>query len=154
ANDGQGAAYVWVQPAGGWAGTLVQTSELTATDGGPGDQFGFAVAIAPPGTIVVGALSHTVGTARTGAAYEFTEPAFGWGGALNGSQTAGLTPSDGAANDRFGAQVGAAGNTVIAGAFPHQVGNNTGQGAVYTFDSGGRPWKSMTETQQLTIPDG
>ena len=116
-----GAAYVFVRPSTGWAGTLTQDSELTATDGGAGDFFGFAVGISAH-TVVVGAPFHVVGLGQTGAAYVFTEPAFGWGSARHDTPTAELTASDGAANDRFGVTVAAAGSVVVAGAFPTRSG--------------------------------
>ncbi len=116
-----GAAYVFVRPSTGWSGTLTQDSELTATDGGAGDFFGFAVGISAH-TVVVGALFHVVGLGQTGAAYVFTEPAFGWGSAQHDTPTAELTASDGATNDRFGATVAVAGSVVVAGAFPIRSG--------------------------------
>lgn len=35
-----GAAYVFVEPAGGWSGTLTETAKLTATDAVSGDEVG------------------------------------------------------------------------------------------------------------------
>jgi FG-GAP repeat len=45
ANPKQGSAYVYAKPALGWTGIRQQTTELTATDGAAGDQFGHAVAV-------------------------------------------------------------------------------------------------------------
>ena len=52
-------------------------------------------------------------TSGQGAAYVFTEPGSGW---ANMTQTAELTPSDGAADDKFGDSVAISGNTVVVGA--------------------------------------
>ena len=41
-NFGQGAVYVFVKPAGGWA-TETEAAKLTASDGAAGDQLGFSV---------------------------------------------------------------------------------------------------------------
>lgn len=63
----QGKAYVFVRPAGGWSDNLTQTTELTASDGAAGDQFGLSVAI-KGGTLAIGANQPTTGP---GAAYVF-----------------------------------------------------------------------------------
>ena len=152
-NAGQGAAYVYVKPASGWT-NMTETAELTASDGAAGDRFGFAVAISG-GTVAVGAFHHLVGGTRSGAAYVFVKPAPGWLlDAPIATQTAELTPSDGATNDRFGAQLGVWGNTVLVGSFLHQVGANQAQGAAYVFDRPGLTWKSETETRQVAAADG
>jgi FG-GAP repeat len=71
-NAAQGTAYVFVRPAAGWA-HAVQTAELTASDGAPGDLLGNAVAISDD-TIVAGSF-HTVGAnIGQGAAYVYTSP--------------------------------------------------------------------------------
>jgi FG-GAP repeat len=43
-NAGQGAAYVFVKPASGWA-NATETARLTASDGAANDQLGFSVAV-------------------------------------------------------------------------------------------------------------
>jgi trimeric autotransporter adhesin len=53
ANSGQGAGYVYVSPATGWA-DMTQTAMLTASSGAAGDAFGSSVAISAD-TVVVGA---------------------------------------------------------------------------------------------------
>jgi hypothetical protein len=69
-NSGQGAAYVFIKPARGWA-DATQTAKLTASDGAAGDNFGASVAVSGD-TIVAGALGATVnGNSRQGAAYVF-----------------------------------------------------------------------------------
>ena len=72
----QGAAYVFTEPASGWA-NMTQTAELTASDGAAYDRFGWHVAISG-NTVVVGApyagatLSGTTIVPGPGAAYVFT----------------------------------------------------------------------------------
>jgi hypothetical protein len=69
-HSGQGAAYVFVKPEGGWA-DATQTAKLTASDGAAGDTLGVSVAVSG-NTIVAGALGATVsGHSRQGAAYVF-----------------------------------------------------------------------------------
>ncbi len=152
-NASQGAAYVYVKPDSGWT-NMTETTELIASDGGAGDRFGFAVAISGD-TVAVGAFHHLVNGTASGAAYVFVKPAPGWAlDAPRSTQTAELTPSDGATNDRFGAQLGVSGNTVVVGSFLHQVGANQAQGAAYTFSRPGLTWKSETQTSQVTAADG
>src|SRR4029077_13744406 len=54
APNGAGAAYVFVEPAAGWSGTLTEPAKLTASDGVTGDALGNSVAIAGS-TVVAGA---------------------------------------------------------------------------------------------------
>jgi hypothetical protein len=66
----QGAAYVFVKPAGGWA-DATQTAKLTASDGAAGDALGFSVAVSSD-TIVAGAVGTAVsGHSFQGAAHVF-----------------------------------------------------------------------------------
>ncbi len=152
AHTNQGLAYVYVKPDTGWT-NATQDATLSSTDGGAGDLFGFAVAVSAD-TVVVGAPHHMVGRRGPGAAYVFTEPPFGWVQRPNDTETAELTPSDGATDDRFGAQLGISGTTVFAGSFLHQVGPNPAQGAAYFFTRPGFVWADETENGQLTAADG
>jgi len=149
-NQGQGAVYVFSEPASGWA-DATQTAELTASDGAYIDQLGNSVGVSGS-TIVAGAPHHQVGSNNTqGAVYVFSEPASGW---ANGTQTAELTASDGAAYDQLGWSVGVSGSTVVAGANEHWVGGNGYQGAVYVFSEPASGWADSTETAELTASDG
>jgi hypothetical protein len=155
ANPGQGAAYVFVRPAAGWA-HAVQTAELTASDGAAGDLLGNAVAISDD-TIVAGSF-HTVGAnIGQGAAYVFTKPTTGW---ANATQTAELTASDGAPNDLLSSiAVGISGDTVVAGSENRTVATSGGQtnfeqGAVYVFVRPRTGWTNATQTAELTASDG
>jgi hypothetical protein len=72
-NGSQGAVYVFVEPAAGWA-TATQTAKLTASDGAAGDGFGQSVAVSG-GTVVAGAVYATIdGNSGRGAAYVFGSP--------------------------------------------------------------------------------
>jgi hypothetical protein len=145
-SSGQGAAYVFVKPASGWANGN-QTAELTAGDGVASDGFGSSVAISGD-TVVAGAPSHQVGSNTSqGAGYVFVKPTSGW---ANGTQTAELTASDGAHSDKLGSAVAVSGNTAVAGA----VGRTGGQGAAYVFVMPASGWTSGTQTAELTASDG
>jgi FG-GAP repeat/Abnormal spindle-like microcephaly-assoc'd, ASPM-SPD-2-Hydin len=136
-NGYQGAVYVFVKSSGGWS----QKSELTASDGEAGDNFGDAVAL-NGSTLVVGAYYHQVGSNNyQGAAYVFVESSGAW------SQKSELTASDGGAGDNFGDAVAVNGSTIVVGA----PGSNGSQGAAYVFLESGGTWSQQAE---LTASDG
>ncbi len=129
-NAELGAAYVFVKPASGWAGSLTQTAELTASDPGKGDEFGGALAISG-GLIVAGAPSHATGmNTEQGAGYAFVEPATGW---RTTTETDELIATGGAAGDRLGLSVALSGDTILLGAPDRAVKRALGRGAVYAF---------------------
>ncbi|MGA2452437.1 MAG: FG-GAP repeat protein [Solirubrobacteraceae bacterium] len=127
----QGAAYVFVMPASGWAGSLTQTAELTAGNGAANDHLGDAVAVSGD-TVLAGAPLRTVTNTRQGAVYVFIMPSSGWTGSLN--ETAELTAGNGNAEDHLGEAVAVSGDTVLAGAPGHEVGKHEEQGAAYVFE--------------------
>ena len=66
------SAYLFVEPVGGWAGSLTEDAELTASDGDPADQLGFSIAIWG-NTVVAGAPSDDVNPGdAAGSAYVFS----------------------------------------------------------------------------------
>jgi hypothetical protein len=152
-NPGQGAVYVFVMPAGGWA-TMTETAELTASNGNWHGILGASVGVSSDGsTIVAGAPDFYNG--GPGAAYVFVMPVGGW---ANMTQTAKLTASDGVREDELGFSVGVSsdGSTIVAGA-PDSTINPTigsGPGAAYVFVKPGGGWATMTETAKLTASDG
>src|SRR5437879_6023180 len=79
-NTGQGAAYVFVKPGGGWATTSAFTAKLTASDGAANDSLGASADISANGsTVVAGAYLATVGGhSGQGAAYAFVRPGAAW----------------------------------------------------------------------------
>jgi hypothetical protein len=120
----QGAAYVFVEPASGWA-SMTQTAKLTASDGAAYDWFGYSVAIAG-NDVVVGASDANN---YQGAAYVYIKPPSGW--TTTSKFAAKLVALDGAAEDVFGSSVAISGNTVAVGSDGWPGGN--GQGAAYVF---------------------
>src|SRR5439155_1428560 len=143
ANSGQGAAYVFVKPGGGWA-SGPETAKLTASDGAPGDELGQSVAVSGDGaTVVAGAPA----TSNQGAAYVFAKPGGGW---ASGPETAKLTASDGAPGDDLGRSVAVSGDgsTIAAGA------PDSSHGAAYVFVKPGGGWANASQTAKLTASDG
>jgi hypothetical protein len=157
-NTNQGAAYVYTQPAGGWAGALTETAKLTASDGAHNDGLGISVGISG-GTVVVGAANAAVsGNAGQGAGYVFVAP---WSGTVASPQheSAKLTASDGTAGDQLGFSAAVSGNTVVAGAYHLTVTGNAQQGAGYVFVAPAGGWTGTAaapqhESAKLTASDG
>ena len=110
--DGQesnkSSAFVFAEPSGGWVNNT-ETAKLTASVRSGGHRFGFSVAL-DGDTVVVGAYGEA---SSRGSAYAFTMPGTGW---ATGTETAQLTASDAADNDRFGSSVAIDGDTVVVGA--------------------------------------
>jgi hypothetical protein len=139
-NPYQGAAYVFTLDGGSWT----QTQKLVADDGIGGDDFGNAVAL--DGTrALVGAFYGTGTVGQSGAAYVFEGSGSSW------KQTAKLVPDDGAFFDSFGSAVVLSGDSALVGSLYAQIGDNSGQGAVYAFDFAGGSW---SQTQKLVASDG
>jgi trimeric autotransporter adhesin len=145
----QGAAYVFVKPAGGWA-DMTQTAKLTASDGAAGNEFGFS-ASASGNTVLAGAPLAKIGSnLAQGAAYVFVMPASGW---TDMTQTAKLTASDGGAGNDFGFSTSVSGNAVVVGAPFGKRGTSSNQGAAYVFVKAAGGWVNMTQTAELTASD-
>jgi len=147
----QGAAYVFTEPASGWAHAR-QVAILKAPRGQSEEAFGRSVAISG-NTIVVGAPFREVGKhTHQGAVFVYVKPASGWSSA---TPTTELTAAGGAANEFFGESVAISGNSALVGAPGRKVGKHAAQGAVDVFSAprlvgAGTP-RQMTE---LTAPDG
>jgi hypothetical protein len=162
-NATQGAAYMFVEPSGGWV-DATQSAKLVASDGVSQDLLGASVAISSDTTTaVVGAESATVsGNSGQGAVYVFLEPTGGWttGGTIN--QTAKLTASDGLPIDYFGTSVALnyEANTIAVGAplAPYSTSGNylgPGPGKVYTYSKPSGGWATTdTYTQELVVSGG
>lgn len=121
-GNGAGAAYVFRRIDGAWK----ETAKITAPDGGPFDQFGYASAVYG-GTIVVGARSAKVGDVEdAGAAYVFEHDGRGW------VQKAKLINETPATIDMFGGAVAVHGDTIVIGASGDDVAAlNAGSASVY-----------------------
>jgi hypothetical protein len=139
----KGAVLVFVKPPGGWI-DMTQTATLTGSDTTPRDFFADSVSLSA-NTIVAGAYRAN---SEIGAAYVFVKPASGW---RNMTQTAKLTPSDGAKHDFFGSSTAIDGNTIVIGS--PQFYPSTGSGKAYVFVEPASGWQDMTQTAELTASD-
>jgi hypothetical protein len=134
-NQNRGAAYVYARANGNWSEKAI----LVANDGGPGDNFGYSVAI-DGDTIAVG--SPNAGA--KGAIYIFVRSGDDW------VQQQKLLANDGAEGDRFGNSIAIEGDTLIGGASDNAASGQR-RGAVYVFARGDG---DFTEQAKLVANDG
>jgi trimeric autotransporter adhesin len=129
-NPNQGAAYVFVEPGGGWT-NMTQTAKLTASDGEVGDSFGSSVAV-QGNAVVAGAPGATINSNFSqGAAYVFFQPASGW--QTTSQFNSKLTATNGVSGAEFGTGVAVSNGIGVMAAPGSTVGSNTFQGAVFLF---------------------
>jgi len=145
---GPGKAYVFVQPASGWA-DMTQTAELTASDGQTEFEVGFSVCVGGD-NILAGAPSIYNLDYPPGNAYLFTKPPGGW---VDMTQTAELLPGSTRPNQNFGSSVTISGNLAAVGA--PRFGNppNSLEGAIYIFQEPVGGWQNATGFTALTAAD-
>ena len=126
-----------------------EQSRFTASDGAGGDQFGSAVAV-DGGTAVVGAPQDDDNGDNSGSAYVFTRHPLsgGW------SQPIKLTAFDGKENDWFGYSVAVHGDTIVVGAYQHDLDSESDAGAAYVFTRPDGGWVATSTADKLTASDG
>jgi hypothetical protein len=135
-NSGPGAAYVFVEPVGGWV-NMTETAKLTASDGRTPDLFGWSVSI-EDNTAIVGAPDNQV----QGAAYVFVEPANGWSSM---TETAKLTA---AKTQDFGFSVAQVSKAIVVGA-----PTTAHKGIAFVFLEPPSGWKSTSQSNlALAVP--
>ena len=155
-NLGQGAAYVFVEPPGGWdtvPSPIFEDAKLMASDGVSGDALGHSVAVAND-TVMAGAPwdANTNGNGA-GAVYFFDKPLTGW---ESMTETGKLLATDADVQyvgDNFGFSVAMQGLTTTLIGAPHDDDNGSNAGAAYDFEyqplAGG--W---SQWQKLLASDG
>jgi hypothetical protein len=133
---------------------LFESARLTASDAAQSAQFGQAISISSDGsTIVVGDPYASVnGASNVGALYVFSKPNAGW---TSATESAKLTPSDGAQYAQFGRAVSISsdGSTIIGGDPNATANGQVYAGAVYEFSKPTSGWATATETAKLTASD-
>ncbi len=133
-----GAAYVFVRTGDQWS----EQQKLVASDGGPYQTFGSAVAL-DGDTAVVGAVGYGNQPAWTGAAYVFVRTGAAW------VQHQKLVASVLEPWDGYGWSVAVSGDVALVAA-PNGTGLGENSGAVYVFVRMGNVW---TEEQKLFAQD-
>lgn len=133
-----GNVFVYVQPAGGWVGTLSPNATLKASAPANGDNLGTAVAVTDA-RVLGGAPGNFSG--GTGRALVFEKPAGGWAGTL--TQNVVLTPTGGGANAGYGSAV-ALGfpptDSAFVGSPFHDESGFADCGAVFVYAKSGSTW--------------
>lgn len=120
----------------------VQETKLTASDAASFDAFGYAVSISGDRALVGADGSNDAGS-RSGSAYVFDFDGKSW------NQSAKLTASDAASDDRFGYAASISGDRALIGAYlDDDLGSNSG--SVYVFEFDGKGWN---ENAKLTASD-
>ena len=145
-----GAAYIFVEPEGGWA-DMTQTAELTfSTEQTAGSVFGVAI---DGDVVAVGMATESIGgNTYQGAAYVYVKPSSGW---TNMTQTAQLVATDGRAYQLLGASVSVSGRNVVAGAPETTVGGVLKAGLAYLFVEPADGWSgTLGETTEFEASDG
>ena len=130
----KGSAYIFVEPPGGWAGTLTQNAKLRAAAQWRESfraLFGSAVGVSGDTVVVAAPYEDVDGHLNEGAAYVFVEPAGGWSGAL--TQSAKLLSPFGKEGDQVGSSVAISGDTVFVGAPGDDFLSQPSRGAAYVF---------------------
>ncbi len=121
----------------------VQETKLTASDGAVGDSFGYSVSLSG-NRALVGAYKDDDNGIKSGSAYIYDYDGMNW------SQSAKLTPSDGAVDDWFGLSVSLSSDRVLVGA-PFDDDNGISSGSAYVFDYDGMSW---SQSAKLLAGDG
>jgi len=109
-NVGPGAAYIFVEPTGGWKSTT-ETAEFTPVNGSTNDWYGFAVALMGTGNVLVVG-EPEVFAGNNGQAYAYVKPAGGWKTTSNANYNVSSPP----AFQSFGGAMAASPNVVAIGA--------------------------------------
>ena len=153
----RGAAYVYQRGGQGW----ILQAKLEASDGDPGELFGYSVAISGT-TIVVGALDFSSGISGepsgTGAAYVFVRSGAIW------EEKACLRASNADRDDEFGRSVAISGNIIAVGA-PEEDGDAAStavspneelrnSGAAYLFEGQGSNWTQRAYLKGSNLGQG
>ncbi|MFM7317220.1 MAG: hypothetical protein ACKO5E_09755, partial [bacterium] len=143
---GNGFAYVFTLPSGGWANAS-QTAKLrpsTYSSSSTGDLFGWSVSLSADGST---ALIGAPGYSDYGAVYVYNRPGGGW---VNANQSATITASDviSTGYGEFGQSVSLSADGSIALIGAKRADN---QGAAYIYNRPGSTWtNTSTYTAKLT----
>ncbi len=122
---------------------LTLQAKIIGPSGGPNDHVGASVAISGD-TAVVGAPDDDITAPDQGSVYVFTRSGDTW------TQQAKIV-AEADQGDQFGYSVAIDGDTLVAGAFRDNIGNEFDQGSAYVYARTGTTWNLQ---QKLTASDG
>ena len=143
-NGGKGSAYVFTKfDDADWVSTST-SAKLVAS--ATTTEFGSSVAV-DGDTVVVGAHKENV---ERGAVYVFAEPT-GWDNNATSTETARLTASGPADNDRFGRSVAVEDSTIVVGADGDDGGEDEYEGSAFVFTEPAGGWVSTSTAAKLNL---
>ena len=144
-NVDEGAAWIFVEPPGGWTGAPLQKAKLVSPFGASYDNVGSSVAISGD-TVFVGAPGEDfLFQSDRGAAYVFVKPAGGWTG--QPSIASKLVASDGSAGAAFGLHVSASSDRVLV--------SGGANASFYLFVKPAGGWAGqLGEIEKVPTPEG
>lgn len=133
-----GRAFVYEHGPDGWS----QSATLTGDQ--PGDMFGFAVAIEDD-TVVVGApKGDTPDAGFAGGVHIYERGEEGW------TKTSTFAGDDSHLGDAFGSALALEGDTLVVGAYAHEIQGLDGAGSAYVFHRNADGWQ---QTAKLQAPE-
>lgn len=138
------AGYVYEKPTTGW----VDMTEVAQLSNASAYGSGSPVSISGNTIVVVANGCCNEGQNYPGEADVFVKPSTGW--ATKSAPNAALKGSDETSNDFYGIAVSISGDTVVVGSDYH----HNSVGAAYVFVKPAAGWKRMTQTAELSAPDG
>ena len=134
-GDNHGSAYTFTRSGGIWS--LQQ--KLVAADALKGDNYGFNVAISGD-TALMGAPTADVSSrSNSGAVYAHVRSGTTW------TQQRKFSPTDAAAEDRFGQAVALSGETALMGAFFDDHTGVTNGGSAYVYLRSSTTWSQQAK---------
>lgn len=146
-NETTSVAYVFVEPAGGWAGSLDETARLVPTAdklNSDAPSFGTSVSVSGDRAVVgTPGLRVFPFSQDDGGAFIFQEPAAGWTGDVGEKAKIYRVDSD-AAESFLGGSVSISGTTIVLAAGNETVGTQAKQGAAHVFEPGLNPTVTLS----------
>jgi uncharacterized repeat protein (TIGR01451 family) len=135
-----GSAYAFVRAGTTWT----QQQKLLASDGLPGDWFGWAVSVSGDTAAVGARQDDNVTGLDAGSAYVFVRAGTLW------TEQQRLQAPDGSSFDYLGVSVAVSGDTLLAGAPFDDIGTAADAGSAYLFVRAGTVWSLQ---QKLSAQD-
>jgi hypothetical protein len=160
-NAGQGEAYVFVRPAGGWANRS-QNASLTNGNGQAGFNFGSSVSV-QGNNIVVGEPQPPYGTScglcGVGGAYVYSKPIGGWATSSTPSATMGLPALPNGSELGFSVSISSQPSQpgLVAVGAPQPIGfggcNGCGPGSAYLYYEPTGGWSGTVTPVTVSDPN-
>lgn len=140
-------AYVYVKPASGWVDGQMPTTRLVVDD-----VYASTISVGREGSVVaIGTSADSQNGTNSGSVAVYQKPGDGWPESLPPSTV--LLPSDGDADDKFGASVDVEANAILVGApFDEVIGRAAGSAYLFTRPANG--WVgTIVESARLLTSD-